>query len=164
MERSSNTAKRIDWGTILIYSILVLFGWINIYAAVYNEDHSSIFDISQRYGKQLIFIVLSFFLIIIIFIIDGRAFEFLAYPIYIVAVVLLVAVLLFGTKVHGARSWFELGFVRFQPAEFTKVATALAVSRLLSQYYFKINRPTDFFTVIAIIIFPAGMKIGRAHV
>jgi rod shape determining protein RodA len=67
VNRSSNTFKSLDWGTILLYAILVGFGWINIYAAVYNEEHSSILDVSQRYGKQLLWISVSLVLIIIIF-------------------------------------------------------------------------------------------------
>jgi rod shape determining protein RodA len=93
VNRSSNTFKSLDWGTILLYAILVGFGWINIYAAVYNEEHSSILDVSQRYGKQLLWISVSLVLIIIIFIIDSRAYEFLAYPIYLAAILLLIAVL-----------------------------------------------------------------------
>lgn len=159
MERSSNTFKRVDWGTVLLYAILVGFGWINIYAAVYNEEHSSILDVSQRYGKQLIWISVSIILIITIFIIDSRAFEFLAYPIYLFAILLLIAVLLFGREVHGARSWFEFGSIRFQPAEFTKVATALAISRMMSIHEFKINRFTDLFKVGVVIFIPAAMII-----
>jgi len=159
VDRGSNRLKRLDWGTILLYAILVSFGWINIYAAVYNEEHSSILDVSQRYGKQLIWISVSIILIIIIFIIDGRAYEFLAYPIFLAAILLLIAVLLFGKEVHGARSWFEFGSIKFQPAEFTKVATALAVSRMMSVHDFKINRPSNLVKVLALIVLPAGMII-----
>ncbi len=159
MDRSSNTFKRLDWGTVLLYAILVGFGWINIYAAVYNEDHSSILDVSQRYGKQLIWISVSVVLIIIIFIIDSRAYEFLAYPIYLAAILLLIAVLLFGKEVNGARSWFEFGSIRFQPAEFTKVATALAIARMMSIHDFKINTLENLMKVGFITILPAAMII-----
>lgn len=159
MDRSSNTFKRLDWGTILLYAILVGFGWINIYAAVYNEDHSSILDISQRYGKQLLWISVSLVLIIVIFIIDARVYEFLAYPIYFAAIFLLIAVLFLGKEVHGARSWFEFGSFRFQPAEFTKVATALAVARMMSIHDFKINRISNLLKVAFITLLPAGMII-----
>ncbi|MDF1546625.1 MAG: rod shape-determining protein RodA [Bacteroidales bacterium] len=159
MERSSGIFKRVDWGIILIYSLLVIFGWINIYAAVYNEDYGVIFDISQRYGKQFLWISISILLIIIIFIIDARAYEFLSYPIFIFALLLLVAVLLFGKEVNGARSWFEFGGIRLQPAEFTKVATALAVSRFMSVHDFRINRMTDLIKVAALIFLPAALII-----
>lgn len=159
MERSSGIFKRVDWGIILIYSLLVIFGWINIYAAVYNEEYGIIFDISQRYGKQFLWISISILLIIIIFIIDARAYEFLSYPIFIFALLLLVAVLLFGKEVNGARSWFEFGGIRLQPAEFTKVATALAVSRFMSVHDFRINRMTDLIKVAALIFLPAALII-----
>ena len=159
MVRGANTFKRLDWGTILLYAVLVIFGWVNIYAAVYNEDHSSILDISQRYGKQLLWISVSLVLIITIFVIDGRVYEFLAYPIYFGAIFLLIAVLLFGKEVNGARSWFEFGSIRFQPAEFTKVATALAIARMMSVHDFKINRLSNLAKVMIIILLPAGMII-----
>ncbi len=159
MDRSSNTFKRIDWGAILLYAMLVGFGWLNIYAAVYNEEHSSILDVSQRYGKQLIWISVSLVLIITIFIIDSRAYEFLAYPIYLATILLLIAVLLFGKEVNGARSWFEFGSIRFQPAEFTKVATALTISRMMSIHDFKVNNLRKLLKVGFITLLPAGMII-----
>jgi rod shape determining protein RodA len=159
VDRSSNTFKRIDWGAILLYAMLVGFGWLNIYAAVYNEEHSSILDVSQRYGKQLIWISVSLVLIITIFIIDSRAYEFLAYPIYLATILLLIAVLLFGKEVNGARSWFEFGSIRFQPAEFTKVATALTISRMMSIHDFKVNNLRNLLKVGFITLLPAGMII-----
>ena len=154
MVRSSNRLKSIDWGTVFLYAILVIFGWINIYAAVFNEEHSSISDISQRYGKQLIWIGISIILIIIIFLIDTRIYEFLAYPFYLFAIVLLIAVLIFANPIHGARSWFEFGSIRFQPAEFAKVATALALARYMSVHDFKINRLENLIKVAGIILLP----------
>ena len=159
MERSSTILKRLDWITIFIYLFLVVFGWINIYAAVYNEEYSSIFDGSQRYGKQMLWIAIAFVLIVIILIIDGRAYEVLAYPIYIATILLLVAVLLFGKEVNGARSWFEFGNLRFQPAELTKLATALAIARLMSMHDYKINRLTDLLKVGGLIIIPVSLII-----
>ncbi len=159
MERSSNILKRLDWITILIYLFLVIFGLINIYAAVYNEQYSSIFDGSQRYGKQLLWIAIAFVLIIIVLIIDGRVYEVLAYPIYLGTILLLIAVLLFGKEVNGARSWFEFGSIRFQPAEFTKLATALAIARLMSVHDYKINRINDLAKVGLLIIIPVSLII-----
>jgi len=140
VKRSTNIYKTIDWPTVIVYFILVLFGWINIYAAVYNEEHRSIWDLSQRYGKQLLWISISIILVIIIFLFDGRMFEYLSYPIYFIAIITLLGVLLFGEKVNQSRSWFEIGNFRIQPAEFAKVATALVVARVMSIYDFKIGR------------------------
>lgn len=143
----------------MLYALLVTFGWVNIYAAVYNEEYGIILDTSQRYGKQFLWISVAIVLIIIIFIIDARAYEFLSYPIYIAAILLLISVLLFGKEVNGARSWFEFGGIRFQPAEFTKVATALAVGRVMSVHDFRINRLSDLMKVAALIFVPAAMII-----
>ncbi len=129
MKRSSDIVNNIDWITVLVYFILVILGWANIYAAVYNEDHISIFDLSQRYGKQLIWISVAFALIIAILLIESKFYEYFAYFVYLTTILLLIAVLIFGTKVHGARSWFEIGSIRFQPAEFAKLATALALAK-----------------------------------
>jgi len=159
VERSSTIFKRLDWATVFIYLFLVFFGWFNIYAAVYNEEHSSIFDMSQRYGKQLLWIAVAFVLIVIIFILDGKIYEILAYPIYLFAILMLIAVLLFGIKVNAARSWFEIGSFRIQPAEFAKLATALAIARLMSIYDFKVNKLADMAKVGVLIIIPFGLII-----
>lgn len=159
MERSSNIFKRLDWWSVLLYALLAGFGWINIYAAVYNDEHSSILDISQLYGKQLIWIAVSLLLIIIIFIIDTSAYEFLAYPIYLFAILLLISVLLFGKEVNGARSWFELGSIRFQPAEFTKVAVALAIAKFMNEHNFKISNIYNLVRSALIILLPMSMVI-----
>jgi len=134
---------------------MVLLGWINIYAAVYNEDHQSIFDFSQRYGKQLIWISAAFVLAIIVFIIDIRFYSYFAYVIYGIMIFMLLAVLLLGTEVHGAKSWFEIGSFRIQPAEFTKIATALVIARYLSSYNVQINTLKAYIRVAAIILLPS---------
>jgi rod shape determining protein RodA len=130
-------------------------GWLNIYAAVYNEEHHSIFDFSQRYGKQLIWIGAALILAFLIFIIDINFYSFFAYLVYGIMIFLLIAVLIFGTKVHGARSWFELGSFRIQPAEFAKIATALALARYLSSYNVQINTLRSYLRVAAIILLPS---------
>ena len=107
-------------------------GWISIYAAVYNEEHQSIFDTTQKYGKQLIWIGTSLVLIIAILFMSGRIFEVVAFPTYVVSMVLLALVLVAGKEISGARSWFAFGSFSLQPSEFTKFATALAVARYLS--------------------------------
>ena len=147
MTRKVSLIKNLDWWTIFIYVLLVFLGWINIYAAVYNEEHQSIFDISQRYGKQLMWIGAAFFLAMVILIIEGKFFSAFAYPTYLVMIFLLVAVLIFGREVNGARSWFEIGGIRLQPAEFAKFATCLAISRYISQFNFKMFSADNSFTV-----------------
>jgi len=155
MNRKISLIKNLDWMTIMLYALLVLLGWINIYAAVYNEEHQSILDASQRYGKQLIWIGAAFFIAIIILTIESKFYSAFAYPTFILMILLLIAVLAFGVKVNGARSWFQLGSIRFQPAEFAKFATNLAIARYLSQYNFKIHRIKSLFITGLILFTPA---------
>jgi len=144
--------------TIMLYAILVFLGWINIYAAVYNEDHQSIFDATQRYGKQLMWIGAAIFIAIIVLTIESKFYSAFAYPTLIVMVLLLLAVLTFGVKVNGARSWFQLGSIRFQPAEFAKFATNLAIARYLSQYNFKIHQFKSL-AITGLILFTPAVLI-----
>lgn len=132
MRNQRSIFANVDWVTILIYLALVLIGWISIYAAVYNEEHHSIFDISQRYGKQLMWIGFALVLAIIILLFEGQFFTSFAYPIYGTVILLLVGVLLFGAEIKGARSWFKIGGFALQPSEFAKFATGLALAKYLS--------------------------------
>jgi len=155
MQRKVNIWNNIDWTTVFIYLILVFLGWINIYAAVYNDDHQSIFDFSQRYGKQLIWIFAALILIFIVFTIDINFYTFFAYVIYGGMILILLAVLVLGTKVHGATSWFEIGSIRIQPAEFAKIATALALARYVSSFNVQINTVKSYVRIAFIIFLPA---------
>jgi rod shape determining protein RodA len=129
----------IDWTLILLYLALVLIGWVNIYAAVYNEDHKSILDMSQSYGKQLIWIVTSLFIGLVIILTDARFFSTFAYLIYGFTIALLIGVLLFGNTVAGSKSWFHLGSFGLQPAEFAKFATNLALAKFFSGQHINVK-------------------------
>ena len=139
MRERKQIFDNIDWTLVLIYLALVLMGWVNIYAAVYNEDHSSIFDMSQRYGKQMIWIVSSLFIALVIILTDARFFSTFAYLIYGLTMVLLVAVLFFGTTIAASKSWFQIGGFALQPAEFAKFATNLALARFFSGQHINIK-------------------------
>ena len=157
MRRKIDIWSNLDWFTIVLYAILVLLGWVNIYSAVYNEEHQSIFDFSQRYGKQLIWISAAIILGIIVLLIDSNFFSFFAIGIYIFFSLLLIAVLLFGKEIHGSRAWLEIGNIRFQPAEFAKIATALLLSRYLSSFNVKLNRYKSYLRVALIILIPFAL-------
>jgi rod shape determining protein RodA len=149
----------IDWVIALIYLILVIAGWFNIYAAVYDDAHKSIFDISMRYGKQLIWIGAAIFIAMLVFIIDSKFYSAFAYIIYGVAIFALLAVLIAGTESHGARSWFEIGDFRLQPSEFAKMATAIVLAQVLSKQGFSFSTLKDFLLSVLIIAIPAGLII-----
>jgi rod shape determining protein RodA len=146
----NNVFNNIDWTLVIIYLILVLMGWLNIYAAVYNEDHKSIFDLSQSYGKQMLWISTSLFIGLVILLTDARFFSTFAYLIYGITILSLIAVLLVGSEVSGSKSWFEIGGFRLQPAEFAKFATNLAIARFFSGQHINVR---DFKTrVIPLIL------------
>ncbi|OFX85697.1 MAG: rod shape-determining protein RodA [Bacteroidetes bacterium GWF2_33_16] len=155
MRRRVNIWSDFDWVTVGVYFLLVLIGWINIYAAVFNEDHQSIFDFSQRYGKQLVWISAALVIIILVFSLDVNVYSFFAYVVYGLMIFLLLAVLIFGREVHGARSWFEMGGVRLQPSEFAKIATALALARYLSSYNVQINTFKSYWRIALIVLLPS---------
>lgn len=145
----------LDWLTIVIYLILVFIGWMSVYSASFNESNPSVFDFSQRYGKQFIWIACALFLAIAILLIDAKVFNVLSFWIYSITLVLLVVVLLVGTMTNGAKSWIEIGSLRFQPSEFAKFATALALGSYLGGIDIDISKTKTRMTAYAIIILPA---------
>lgn len=146
---------RVDWFTVLLFLLMVLMGWINIYSAVYDENHSSIFDISQRYGKQLIWIGAAIFLAAVILLIDAKFFPALAYLFFGISLLSLLAVLAVGTEIAGSRSWFQIGSVAIQPAEFAKFATCLALARYLSRFDTSMRSLRSVVVSLMIIFAPA---------
>jgi len=137
--KTRNVYGKIDWLTVWLYIILVLMGWVSVYSSVYDETHSSILDISQRYGKQMIWIIAGGVIAFIIMLTDAKVFNAFAYIIYALSVLVLLAVLSIGTEISGSKSWFQVGGVAIQPAEFAKFATCLALARYLSSYATDIN-------------------------
>ena len=153
-------ASKLDWLTILVVIALALAGWLNIYAVVYDSQlDQNIFDLSSNSGKQILWFVISLVVVTVIMLMDFRFFDSFAYPIYGTIVMLLITVLLFGTVVSGSKSWFELGFVRFQPAEFAKFATALAVAKFLSKPQIKLDKIKTWIPIIIVVSIPAILII-----
>ena len=152
----------IDTITVLTYTLLVFMGWLNIYAAVYNEEHQNIFDTSQKYGMQLIWISSAFFIAILILIIDAGFYTVFAYFFYAFLLLACIAVPYLGREVKGSRSWFRFGSFGIQPAEFMKFATNLALAKYLSNVNIEVqttrrNKLADLLknyrnTIIAVVI------------
>jgi rod shape determining protein RodA len=154
-----NIFEEIDWLTVGLYLLLVIFGWMNVLASSYNEQFRSIFDIRQNYGDQLLWILIAFVMIIVLFAIDHRFYHFFAYVIYGFAVLLLVLVLLVGTEVNNARSWIRILGFNFQPSEFVKIAVALVLARYLSGYNIKLWTWKTMTYVMIFIGLPAGLIV-----
>ena len=142
MRNEGGLFGNLDWLVVFLYLILCALGWFNIYASVYDPvQNQSILDLSINSGKQLLFIGSSVILIIVILLIDFRVYETFAPIFYVLMIVLLGGVLIFGREINGAKAWYDLGFFRLQPAEFTKLATALILARYVSTTGVKL---TDF--------------------
>lgn len=150
----SGVLGRIDWLTVWLYLLLVFLGWLNVYASAYSEVHSGPFDLSSRQGLQLVWIAAALVIAFVVLLADARFYYVFAYPIYLFMVLLLLATLVFGSEVHGSRSWLSIGGLRVQPSEFAKFATALAVAKLMGRFDFKINRGKSWLQLGAIIGVP----------
>jgi len=154
MTRKINILEEIDWLSVGLYLALVIFGWMNIFASSYNEHFRGIFNLHQNYGDQLLWILISFLAVFILFLIDHRFFYFFTYPIYAFAILLLLAVLVFGVEVHNSRSWLNIFGFRLQPSEFVKIAVALAVARYLSGFDIKLMTWKTLLIIAGLIGFP----------
>jgi len=155
MRQQKGIFSNIDWVLVLMYFVLVILGWFNIYAAVYNEEFQSIFDLTQQYGKQFLWIMLAMVVILAIIILDGRVYESLAYPIYIVGLLSVAGVLVFGKEINGARSWYSLGSFSLQPSEFVKFTTSLALAKFLSHRDTNLKKLKDQIIALVIVFTPA---------
>jgi rod shape determining protein RodA len=155
--------KSIDLPIILLYIALVLIGWLNIYAAVFDESHASIFDLEKNYGKQLLWIATALFIGLMVLLIDSKFFSVFSFGIYGITLIMLISVLFFGKYVNGSRSWFEIGSFRLQPAEFAKFATALVVAKYLSSGV-KMERFSTKFSVLGLIGLPMGLILLQGDV
>jgi len=153
--------QNIDWILVSLYLILVIMGWFNIYAAVYNEEYKSIFDTSQSYGMQLVWIGSSLIIAFVILVIDGEFFPKFAWVLYAAFVLLLILVIFAGKEVKGSKSWIELGSFRIQPAEFAKFATNLALAKYLSNINIKFEKLNTKLIAAAIFAVPALIIIAQ---
>ena len=145
----------IDWTLIAVYLVLVLIGWLNVYASIHTPEISSPLDFSLRSGKQFVWILTSFALAaIILFAINPRLWEVLAAPGYLVVLVLLVAVIFLGTGHKGSNSWFSIGPVSFQPAEISKITTSLLLAMVMSRQAFSLSKWKDLRIVLLVLGLP----------
>ncbi|WP_417885131.1 rod shape-determining protein RodA [Zunongwangia sp.] len=151
-----------DWVTILIYLSLVCFGWVNIYSAsLGTSTPGSYLDMSEPYGRQALFIGLSVILIIVILAIEAKFYQRFSSIIYIIALIMLAGLFVFGKTISGATSWYAIGTFRFQPSEFAKIATALALAKYVSDIETNIKLISHQFKAFVIIALPALLIIPQ---
>jgi rod shape determining protein RodA len=146
---------KLDWITIILFLLLVGFGWINIFSASLSGEVTSYLDMSQPYGKQLVFIGLTFVLIILILSIEAKFYERFASIIYFASLLSLLGLFIFGKNVNGATSWYAFGGMTLQPSEFAKAATALAVAKYISDLQTNIKDIQDQIKAAFLILIPA---------
>jgi len=153
-DRRSNIVPFIDWFTIGIYGFLVLVGFINIYSAVYNPAHPNMFDFSQRYGKQFIWIATAFIMAFLIMLTEASFFSVFAYVVYGIVVFSLLAVRFVGKDIAGSHSWFRIGQIGIQPAELGIFAINLGLAKYLSNENAKMTNTAVRLRAIAMIVIP----------
>jgi len=159
VNRSANIWTRIDKTSIVLFLLLIFMGWINIYAAVFNEEHPGLLDFSQRYGKQFLWIAASLILAIFIVIIDNRFYFFFSWFIYGTCMLLLILVVIFGKEINGAKSWFEFGSISLQPSELAKFGTSLALAGYLNTRRQDLTQMSVMVPASSIILFPAMLTM-----
>ena len=160
MNERNSIIGRIDWVTVLIYLALVLIGWFSIFSARYDEMHPSIFDLSQVYGKQLIWIGASLMIGFIILLIDAKFFNAFSMWIYVAVLFSLFAVLVYGKATKGATSWIDLGAgIKFQPSEFAKMATALALAGYLDRLDVDLQKRKNQIVAAILVLIPMALVL-----
>ncbi|MBR4755802.1 MAG: rod shape-determining protein RodA [Bacteroidales bacterium] len=154
----------IDWRLVIYYLLLVIIGWINVYASIHSENPTSIFDFNFRCGKQFVWILTSVGLAaLILFVINAQFWESASLPMYLFVLGLLVLVIFVSKDVKGSHSWFEFGPVKFQPAEISKITTSLLLASVMSQTNFRITRFKDFLMTAIIIGIPMIVILAESE-
>ena len=154
-QEQNNIFFGIDWLLVLFFTLLVGFGWINIYAASYTDENIQAFDFSSKYGKQLLWILFSIPLIILILFINAKFYQRFSSIFLIFSLLTLIGLFLFGTEINGAKSWYRFGSIGIQPSEFAKAFTALALAKLMSDRKYNLSILKNQLKAFIIIFLPA---------
>ncbi len=153
--KNQSVRNHIDWISVFIYITLVVMGWLNIYSSSLSlTDDNMIFDFGQVYGKQLLFVILSVPLTFIILSLDGKFYERFAGIIYLVALLSLAGLYVFGSTVKGQTNWYSFGSFGLQPSEFAKAATALALAKYLSDVQVNLKEFSRQVQALGIVFLP----------
>jgi len=158
--KNQSIKSNLDWISVILYIILVLMGWFNIYSSSLSTgEETAIFDLSQFYGKQLMYIALTIPLIIIILSVDGKFYEKFSSIIFGIALLSLAGLFVFGKTVKGQANWYSFGSFGIQPAEFAKAATALALAKYLSDVQVNLKDVNRQIQALGIIFLPVILII-----
>ena len=152
--KNQSVKSNLDWLSVIIYTALLIMGWLNIYSSSLPIETSNVFDFSEFYGKQLLFIIFTVPLIIVILSVDGKFYEKYATIIFAISLVLLAGLFLFGKTIAGQRCWYAIGSFTIQPSEFAKTATALALAKYLSDVQVNLKEPIRQVQALLIVFLP----------
>ncbi len=153
--KNQSTRSNMDWVMVTIYIVLVVLGWLNIYSSTIPESgQTDLTDISQFYSKQLVNIFLAIPLIIVVLSVDAKFYEKFTSIIYVAGLLLVAGLFVFGKEVKGQTNWYSFGSFSLQPAEFAKIATALAVAKYLSDIQINLKDTQRQLQVLGIIFLP----------
>lgn len=152
--KNQSVSSHIDWVVVSLYIAMVVMGWLNIYSSSLSTENVALFDTSQYFGKQLLFIVFSVPIIIIVLSVDAKIYEKFSVVFYAIAMLLLAGLYVFGKEVKGQVNWYAIGSFSLQPAEFAKAATALALAKFLSEVQVNLGTVRQQLQALAIIFFP----------
>ena len=156
-QEQNNIFSGIDWPLVLFFVLLVGFGWVNIYAASYTDENIQVFDFSSKYGKQLLWILFSIPLIILILFINAKFYQRFSSIFFILSLLTLIGLFIFGTEINGAKSWYRIGSVSIQPSEFAKTFTALALAKLMSDRKYNLSLLKNQLKAFIVIFLPASL-------
>ncbi len=160
MNRGEDIAGKLDWVAVLLYVLMMVMGWLNIFAAVYDESvKQTIWDLSLNSGRQLIFIGASFLIIIIIIVIDMRFYETFAYLFYGIILLALILVPIIGKEVGGNKAWIAIGSFSLQPSEFAKFITAMTIAKFIGSVGFRMDNLRNQLILFIVIIIPMGLVL-----
>ena len=159
MRRDETIWKSLDWVTIVVYLMLIVFGWFSVCGASYDYGDRDFLDFSTRAGKQFVWIVCSFGLGFVLLMLDDTVYDFFSYLIYIGMMLLLIVTIFIAPDTKGSRSWLILGPVSLQPAEFAKFATALALAKYMNAYGFTMKNLKNACMLAFLILLPMGLIV-----
>ena len=160
-QSSSSLFGRVDLVALGLYFALVLVGILCITSASYDLNVENVFSLRHNYMKQIMWLGIASVVGLVILLLERRYFHMFAYPAYILGIILLLALYIFGKEVNGAKAWFEIGSIRMQPVEFVKIATALMMARVMSDYSFSMNRISDLMKVGLVLLVPVIIIIHQ---
>ena len=158
-QERNNIFNGIDWILVILFVLLVSFGWVNIYAASITDETINVFNFSSKYGKQLVWIILSVPLIITVLFFNAKFYEKFASVLYFISLISLILLFVLGKNINGATSWFVFNGISLQPSEFTKALTALAIAKLLSDRNYNLNLLKNQIKAFLIIFIPATLIV-----